>query len=95
MPQGKGTYGSKVGRPPSKKKSVKRDARKIKAIVRKKGKIAKMKTQLKTPSRTSGIRGVKDYNPSSNKKRIVRKTKAIARKTGKLSAAGKMKLKKY
>ena len=54
-----------------------------------------MKTQLKTPSRTSGVRGVKDYNPSSNKKRIVRKTKAIARKTGKLSAAGKMKLKKY
>tara|TARA_R100001369_G_scaffold38856_3_gene64783 strand:+ start:301 stop:615 length:315 start_codon:yes stop_codon:yes gene_type:complete len=73
--------------------TTKKDERKIKAIQRKNKKIASMKKQSKTPSRTSGSRGVKDYNPSANKKRIARKTKAVARKTSKLSSSGKRKLK--
>tara|TARA_R100000541_G_scaffold38201_2_gene46034 strand:- start:477 stop:722 length:246 start_codon:yes stop_codon:yes gene_type:complete len=72
--------------------SDKKDARKSKAIVRKLGKIASLKKQLKTPSKTSGARGVKDYNPSSNKKIIARKDRAITRKINKISEKARRRL---
>tara|TARA_R100000544_G_C2225745_1_gene60545 strand:- start:972 stop:1253 length:282 start_codon:yes stop_codon:yes gene_type:complete len=76
----------------SAKRVAKRDVRKVKAIARKSKKITAMKKQLKTPSKTSGARGVKDYNKSSVKKRIARKTKAIVRKGNKLSEKARQKM---
>ena len=73
-------------------KTKRKDARKLKAIVRKSKKITAMKKQLKTPSKTSGARGVKGYNKSSVKKRIARKTKAIVRKGNKLSESARQKM---
>ena len=46
----------------SAKRVAKRDVRKVKAIARKSKKITAMKKQLKTPTKTSGARGVKGYN---------------------------------
>lgn len=63
----------------------KRVVRKGKAVARKMKKISALKKQMKKPSRTSGARGVKDYNPSANKKIIKRKTKAVARKKRKMA----------
>jgi len=73
-------------------KTKRKDARKLKAIARKSKKITAMKKQLKTPSKTSGARGVKGYNKSSVKKRIARKTKAIVRKGNKLSESARQKM---
>ena len=73
-------------------KTKRKDARKLKAITRKSKKITAMKKQLKTPSKTSGARGVKGYNKSSVKKRIARKTKAIVRKGNKLSDSARQKM---
>ena len=73
-------------------KTERKDARKLKAIARKSKKITAMKKQLKTPSKTSGARGVKGYNKSSVKKRIARKTKAVVRKSNKLTEAARRKL---
>ena len=105
MPQGKGTYGKKVGRPPSKKA-----ARKGKAIDRKKKKIAKAnkviskgsKKLLKElgPAKYKKLRTTKGMKLSSGQKRTVskvnkaskkvaRKTKAIARKVLRMSKGAK------
>jgi len=73
-------------------KTKRKDARKLKAIARKSKKITAMKKQLKTPSKTSGAKGVKGYNKSSVKKRIARKTKAIVRKGNKLSESERQKM---
>jgi hypothetical protein len=67
------------------KKSKNKDARKLKAINRKTKKIAAMKEQLKTPSKTSGAKGVKGYNKSSVEQSIARKTTAVVRKANKLT----------
>mgnify|MGYP003320555228 FL=1 len=64
----------------------KKIARKKKAVARKMKKIGALKKQMKKPSRTSGAKRIKDYNPSANKKIIARKSKAVARKKRKMAA---------
>jgi hypothetical protein len=63
---------------------LRRIANKEKAIERKELAIASLTEQLETPSRTSGSRGVKDYNASANLKIIAKKEKAIKRKKSKI-----------
>jgi hypothetical protein len=63
---------------------LRRITNKEKAIKRKELAIASLTEQLETPSRTSGSRGVKDYNPLSNLKIIAKKEKAIKKKKEKI-----------